>query len=48
MTHKGVLLMEMGLLHDYFGIVPCIVKNITFVQRGACKVRLSPLKERLK
>ena len=39
-TDRGTLLMEIGLLHDYFVFSPHMVKNIIFVSWGACKVRL--------
>ena len=47
-TCKGTLLMEMGLLYDYFGNFSTQGENIIFIRRGACEVRLNPHKVRLK
>ena len=47
-TRTGTLLMETGLLHDYFGKFSAQVKDIIFVWRGVCKVRLNPHHVRLK
>ena len=40
--------METGLVHEFLGIFADEMKDIIFVWRGACQVRLNPHEVRLK